>query len=258
MLSNFDIGPNFYVIIGSILGFFIGWFGGFFDSNQRTARKIRIAEADAEKKMQDAEIKIREAESKIALSSQPAQNLPDDPGLLRLKNDKGQFVLQMDGTPVIGPLSPEKKKRLIDLITVIRPWLEGGQPPQVTAQLTAPVQTPRPSASDPARELIYAVGQSPTQPLPPLAKKPEAEKNIATLSIVAQIDTVLQARLADTPFAKTGVRLQESPQGGVEVYVGLDKFLSVDDVPDETIKATIRAAIAEWEDKFTPGFKNPY
>jgi hypothetical protein len=29
----------------------------------------------------------------------------------------------------------------------------------------------------------------------------------------------------------------------------------VDDVPDETIKATIRAAIAEWEDKYTPGLK---
>jgi len=253
MLSNFDISPNFYIIIGSILGFFVGWVSGFFDSNQRTAKKIRIAEEDAERKMQDAEIKMREAEKKIALTSQPTGNQPDDPGLLRLKNDKGQFMLQMDGTPVIVPLSPEKKKRLIDLITIIRPWLEGGQPAPATSQLKAPIQVPPPPVSDPARELIYAPVQSPTQPLPPIAKKPEVEKNIATLSIVAQIDTVLQARLMDTPLAKQGIRLQESLQGGVEVYVGLDKFPTVDDVPDPTIKAAIRAAIAEWEDKYTPG-----
>ena len=57
----------------------------------------------------------------------------------------------------------------------------------------------------------------------------------------------------NTPLAKRGIRLQESLQGGVEVYVGLEKFSTVDDVTDETIKATIRAAIAEWEEKYTPG-----
>jgi hypothetical protein len=84
-------------------------------------------------------------------------------------------------------------------------------------------------------------------------KKPEPEKNIASLSIVQQIDTVLQERLLNSPLAKRGIRLQESIQGGVEVYVGLNKFLAVDDVPDEEIKAAIRAAIAEWERKYTPG-----
>jgi hypothetical protein len=29
----------------------------------------------------------------------------------------------------------------------------------------------------------------------------------------------------------------------------------VDDVPDSEIKAAIRAAISEWEDRYTPGFK---
>jgi uncharacterized membrane-anchored protein len=84
-------------------------------------------------------------------------------------------------------------------------------------------------------------------------KKPEPEKNIASLSIVQQIDTVLQARLENTPLAGRGIRLQESIQGGVEVYVGSRKFLSIDDVSDEDVKAAIRSAIAEWEKKYTPG-----
>ena len=58
----------------------------------------------------------------------------------------------------------------------------------------------------------------------------------------------------DTKFAKSGIRLQESFQGGVEVYVGLQKFSSIDDVPDDAIRSEIRAAISEWENKYTPGF----
>ena len=87
----------------------------------------------------------------------------------------------------------------------------------------------------------------------PLRPCPQPRKDIKSLSIVNQIDTVLQARLADTSLAKRGIRLQESIQGGVEVYVGLQKFHAVDDIPDEEIKAAIRAAIAEWEKKYTPG-----
>jgi hypothetical protein len=49
--------------------------------------------------------------------------------------------------------------------------------------------------------------------------------------------------------------LAQSPEGGVNVYVGLTRYLAIEDVPDAQIKAAIRAAIAEWEDKYTPGLK---
>ena len=99
---------------------------------------------------------------------------------------------------------------------------------------------------------INTVRSSTSASVQPTAQKPE-EKNIGTLSIVNQIDTVVPTRLMNTKFAKSGIRLQESVQGGVEVYVGLQKFSTVDDVPDEAIKSEIRAAIAEWEEKYTPG-----
>jgi hypothetical protein len=37
------------------------------------------------------------------------------------------------------------------------------------------------------------------------------------------------------------------------VKIGSNKYPSIDDVPDADIKRTIRAAIAEWEEKYTPG-----
>jgi hypothetical protein len=236
---EFSPTPVFYVFIGLMIGMVIGWVIGFFDSNNRTSKKIAATESDADRK-------IKEAEQKIALSSQSAQTLQDDPGLLRLKKNDGRFMLEMDGSPIAGELSPDKRKRLIELITVFRPWLEGGQPQQAVSQPAVQL----------APDSVQVAVPRPVQPSPKPAtpvKKPEAEKNIASLSIVQQIDTVLQARIADTPFAKRGIRLQESIQGGVEVFVGLQKFLAVDDVPDETVKAVIRAAIAEWEKKYTPG-----
>jgi hypothetical protein len=214
-----------------VIALLVGWFIGFLDSNLRTAKKIKAAEANAE-------IKIRDAEKKIALVAQPLPSLQEDPGILRLKRDNGRFVLELDGTPVAVPLSPDKKKRLIELITVFRPWLEGGQPAPVPPQ--------------PAIAAVQEPVSRPIQPVTLSPKKPDAEKNLTSLSIVQQIDAVLQARIMATPLAKQGIRLQESLQGGVEVYVGLQKFLTVDDVPDTFIKSEIRAAIAEWEEKYTP------
>jgi hypothetical protein len=253
MTIEFAPTPIVYVVIGVLIGVVIGWVGGFFEANSRT-----------EKKIEAADVKMKEAERKLAEAQQNPQSiLQDDPGLLRLKKNDGRFTLEMDGALVTGEISPDKRKRLIELITVFRPWLDAGQPSQPVPQPVAPVQ-PQP-VPEPARVALSrpvpASLRNATPPVPvPVTlqtivqtKKPEPEKNIASLSIVQQIDMVLQERLLDSPLAGRGIRLQESIQGGVEVYVGLNKFLSVDEVPDQEIKAAIRSAIAEWEKKYTPG-----
>ncbi len=71
--------------------------------------------------------------------------------------------------------------------------------------------------------------------------------------MVAQIDEILQAHLDGTPLGERGIFLAQSPQGGVYVYVGLTRYDGVEDVPDPEVKAAIRAAIKEWENKYTPG-----
>ena len=227
-------------ILYILLAVIVGWFIGFLDSNLRTSKKLEAADA-----------RMKEAERKIAEAEQHLQPPPmDDPGLLRLKINAGRYTLEVDGTLVPRDISPDRKQRLIELVTILRPWLDGGQSSPAASQPAASVQsTPVP---DPAQDVFPRPVQTSPQTLLPL-KKPEAEKDIKSLSIVQQIDTVLQARMADTSLSKRGIRLQESIQGGVEVYVGLNKFHAVDDVPDEEIKTTIRAAIAEWEKKFTPG-----
>ena len=71
--------------------------------------------------------------------------------------------------------------------------------------------------------------------------------------MVAQIDVILQARLIGTPLASRGIRLVESAEGGAMVMVGLTRYAGVGEVPDAEVQAAIRAAIKEWEEKYTPG-----
>lgn len=180
----------------------------------------------------------------------------DDPGLLRIKDENGLLTLDLDGNRAdTSSLSPEQRKRLIEMLSLMRPWLEGRSVP-----------APAPSTRISAQPLSDQPRSTPVSPVPSIPKptpqpaaprasiivkedRPSAPAN----SIVAQIDTILQARLAGTPLADRGVFLTQSPEGGVNVFVGLTRYTGVEDVPDAEVKAAIRAAISEWENKYTPG-----
>ncbi len=190
----------------------------------------------------------------------------DDPGLLRIKDEGGSYTLDLDGAR-INPtaLSPEQRKRLIEMLNVMRPWLEGR---------SAPAPAPSVTTSPPQSALLDRIQSkpassappAPVQPAapPPPAKSQSAAPKPATIatedrpaapanSIVSQIDSILQARIVGTPLEERGVFLTQSPQGGVNVFVGLTRYDGIDEVPDPEIKAAIRAAITEWEQKYTPG-----
>ena len=220
--------------------------------------------------------KKRRAEEAQERQSQPpaapeaATVTVDEPGILRMREENGVFSLDLDGARVNpASLSAAQRKRLIEILNVMRPWLEGvsttpsttpppsrrstfGQPSAASGSVqpspsspTAFPQPERPGRLDPTP----ARTSSPRPPVIAKEDRPVAPAN----SIVSQIDSVLQARLAGTPLEARGVFLAQSPQGTVNVFVGLTRYDGVDEVPDPEIKAAIRAAIAEWEDKYTPG-----
>lgn len=199
----------------------------------------------------------------------------DDPGLLRIKSESGAFTLDLDGARVNpSALLPEQRKRLIEMLSIMRPWLEGRPAP---AQAPATTTTsPQPSLLDrlqsvsapsapPVQTPPAPVAVPPSAPVPPSPPSPRpAASKPATIakedrpsapanSMVAQIDAILQARLEGTPLAERGIFLTQSPQGGVNVYIGLTRYNGLDEVPDLEVKTAIRAAITEWEDKYTPG-----
>jgi hypothetical protein len=259
---------NIYIVIGiAVFTMFFGYFFGLFEGRGQGYKKRKKEEAEGvESETPETEPGTPEAET-MSLEAEPGTpeeplaepqptmapvEIPEvtlPPSLMRLSQDpEGRLQLEMDNEPVnTATISPDQRKRLIALLTALRPWLEGKTTePAMPGPAPAPPLTPRPAPA-PA-------------PVVPDAALPGAlvaaeEVPTAPQSIVAQIDAILQIRITGTELQQAGIKLQESPEGGVLVWVGLDKYQSVDEVPDEAIKAAIRAAIVEWENKFTPGIK---
>jgi hypothetical protein len=197
-----------------------------------------------------------EQERKDKPPATPVTVKVDDPGLMRIKNENGYLTLDLDGVRADpASLTPDQRKRLIEMLTVIRPWLEGraapapvpaAPPPPLPSQpnpVTPPGPIPQPAVRETARAGAAKGATS---------EKDERSTPPAT-GIVGQIDAILQARLLGTPLESRGIYLSNSPEGGVIVNVGLQKFNGIDEVTDPEIKAALRAAITEWENKYTPG-----
>jgi hypothetical protein len=234
-------------IVGWIAGLVFVYIFGLYEGRGQGYKKRKAEEAN---------------EKKDVAEPRPVTVKVDDPGLLRIRNENGGLTLDLDGTRLEpSALTAEQRKRLIEMVTMMRPWLEG-KPATAPTLVTAPPSQPRPAAA--------ASQSAASAPLPPVPQPTSAKKSetptapAATIanddrpaapagSIVNQIDAILQAHLVGTPLAERGVFLTQSPEGGVIVYVGLSKYVGVEDVPDEEVKAAIRAAIKEWENKYTPG-----
>lgn len=182
----------------------------------------------------------------------------DDPGLIRIKNDEGRLVLDLDGQRAnTSELTESQRKRLIDIVNIIRPWVE-----EITASPPVKSNPTLPSPNPGAPPAVFAPAQPPPPPdvirsTKPSTKPVEKENDIKAppTSIVGQINLILQARIKNTPLASRSVVMMESPSGGVNVFIGVQRYEGIDDIPDEEVKTAIRAAISEWENRYTPGLK---
>lgn len=247
---------NPLVAIGIALAvMFFGYFFGLAEGNNKGYKKRQKEEAE-DKKHTPVMESLPPASPPAASDEIPIIDVSMAPD--------GDLRLKMDGQRVnTSTLDAEQRKRLIAILTQMRPWLEAPKPapppprpqpaPATTQNATSELKTSPPQVASSPKKTITpapAADERPTAPPPP---EDVDEPVSAPQSIVAQIDSVLQARLAGSPLKEKGIRLQESLDGGVLVWVGIDKYEGVDDVPDEEIKNALHAAIKEWEDKYTPG-----
>jgi hypothetical protein len=84
--------------------------------------------------------------------------------------------------------------------------------------------------------------------VPPLVPPNTAEKHKRQLSIVEQVDEVLQDLLEGSSLKGKNIRLTELPNKGVTVWVGNEYYDSIDAVHDEDVKQIIRQAVKKWEE----------
>lgn len=126
-----------------------------------------------------------------------------------------------------GPLMPISSENT----TAATPSpIAGSAPPTVTSE---PERFSRPLRSEEAEKPAAALAQKP----------------VPRLSIVEQIDEVLQEMLGASELAGRAIRLAEDPASGVVVRVGAEQYGDIDAVPDPEVRAIIRKAVAEWEQR---------
>jgi len=238
-----------WIVFATGLGMlFLGWLIGFLDSNRNSNKKIRSAELKAQIEIEEAKRAAVEAGQKAVEAAKAAEGN----SFLRLWADSsGQQRLDVDGARIDAPaaIQPDQRRRLIALLNQMRPWVEAS--PAVPA--SQPAASPRPASAPPAAS---------TAAMPPLPAAATVEPVKVTLgqsraarpaaapqpkTIVQQIDEVLQKRLAGTPLGTRNIHLAEGLGGSVEVWIGLQKYKGIDEVPDPEVVAAIRAAISEWE-----------
>ncbi len=115
------------------------------------------------------------------------------------------------------------------------------------AQPTAPPPAEPPAAPQkpgPQKPIPAAPAAFPAEPVPPSASK----KPAAPLSIIEQVNAIFRQMTAGTPLAERSISLQQDPTLGVTVLVGVEHFNSIEEVPDEEIRAALKAAVKKWEE----------
>ena len=258
MISNIEFAminwPVPLLIVVLLAVFFIGGFLGYFNSNTDAKKKLEEAHARTESVILQARADAERAAARVAqaekmIASAPVNSLPGKT-LLRLWLDSTERpALDLDGQHVGATrISESHRKRLVSLLNVMRPWIEGKASVAPVPASETVIPAPAMKVPPPAPKSIFSAF-----PVPSLLPAKKDEPPAAPLSIVSQIDEILQARLASSPLADRGIKLQESPDGGVIVMVGSQKFAGVGEVTDPEVQSVIRAATAEWEKKYTPG-----
>lgn len=174
--------------------------------------------------------------AKETTEAEQEEDIPDSPGCTRLVSfgrmvQDDRIAVRFDGDWITDPskLSFVQRDRLKKNIKEVVQWLGSELNEQVEN-----MQTSKKSYSD-------AV-------VPPLVPEKVVEKHKRQMSIVEQVDEILQDLLVSSPLAEMSIRLTEMPNKGVIVWAGNEYYEGINAVPDEEVKKIIRQAVKKWED----------
>lgn len=172
--------------------------------------------------------------------------------LLRIwrEPDKEHLVIEMGGDQFTNSiqLNARQRSQLGQMILELNEWLDAGSaseqrasglriPQDLSSELT-PIDKPKPR-----------IMMNPVNVLSNAFKADVPRSQLPTESIVTQIDAILQEKLKYSPLQDQAIRLLEWPEIGMVVMVGLEKYETVEEVPDPMIQNLIRSAVKEWEQR---------
>lgn len=205
-------------------------------------------------------------------SKTPPGTRQTDPDLVELaslwwdgKTDRMVIGMDEHTYTAASELSSAQQQQLARTAALLQTWLaEAGAEP--AAQSPGAVKPIPPTPSGATIDQAQPAPTSSVQTVKPIPARPlEALNRVFTSSppqaapqfrsIAAQINEILQKHLPGSPYEAVGIDLIETPDQGVMVRVGEAEYAGVEAVPDLAVRAMIKAAVAEWEEKTRGGIR---
>lgn len=85
--------------------------------------------------------------------------------------------------------------------------------------------------------------------LPPeIEAEDEGEPEVKMLSVIEEVNEILQKKLHGSPLAGKGIHLMENHNKEIRFWVGLNSYNDVEEIPDPEVRQIIDDSVREWEE----------
>jgi hypothetical protein len=209
----------FIVIFALAIGFFLGLF--LLSLNTPLTRKLTRKEEPGS----DAEGSADPGEGAPSASAQAPP--------LRKPSPDAKLIMQIwksEGKPPIYDLDGEyleKEQLPREILNVIT--IQDADSPQ-----------PKPEKAPPVPEKAPAVEAVEIE-------EEDSGEEIKMLSVIDEVNDILQKKLVGSPLAGKGIHLMENYNKEIRFWVGLNSYNDVEEIPDPEIRQIINDSVREWE-----------
>ena len=211
----------FIVVFALAIGFFLGLF--LLSMNSPLLNKLfQKDEAESEEMLPES------VEKNLAGTIESAPQIkkpsPNSRLVMQVWKEEGKPpVYDLNGTYVDKDKLPQE---ILNIITV-----------QQKASSTPEPQTPIQPQS-PVEDALVP---------PEIEAEEEGEPEVKMLSVVDEVNDILQKKLHGSPLAGKGIHLMENHNKEIRFWVGLDSYNDVEEIPDPEVRHIIDASVREWE-----------
>ena len=157
--------------------------------------------------------------------------------------------------------APQIKKPSPNSRLLVQVWKEEGKPPVYDVNGTyvdkdklpqeiLNIITVQQEASPTPEPQTSIQPQSPVEDAlvpPEIEAEEEGEPEVKMLSVVDEVNDILQKKLHGSPLAGKGIHLMENHNKEIRFWVGLNSFNDVEEIPDPEVRHIIDESVREWE-----------
>jgi len=173
-----------------------------------------------------------------------------------LRAPDGTLVVEADGKRYSHRFEitdANSGRRLLGALDEFQKFLRGDPPrPAAESEPTAPLAphsqsgTRPPAIQDAAHRPLIKPSMNPWEQIK-ILRELEKQPAIKPKPFLEEIDELIQEKVAATPLAGRGLKVEASPTGSAVFWIDGNAYEGIDQLPDAAARAFVQGVIREWE-----------